>query len=715
MNDDRSLRRLARLFGIQTEYLDVARRTCHASEESLLATLKVLGAAIENVGDAATLLRGRRQQLWQRAVPPVAVAWEGQGTVRIRIDAARATDTLDCHLALENGGQRQWAVKLADIETGRRTVEGITYRRAEIPLPSDLPLGYHDLHVTFGRTKCSGTSCRIIAAPREAFQHPHSSRNWGVFLPLYALHRESSWGAGDFSDLSALMYWVARQGGRLVANLPMLAWQSELNDDPSPYAPSSRLFFNEFFVDVDGEQDVAASLDARRLMASADFQGEIAALRASPTVDYERQMRIKRSVLELAAAEFYAKPSPRQERFEQFFRDRPEFDAFARYRAVCQRRSEHWPSWPARPREGTIEEGDYDEDAYRYYRYMAWVVEGQLQGLSDEAAAHRMMWYLDFPLGVNRVGYDVWRYRELFALGASGGAPPDAFFTKGQCWGFPPLHPEALRERGYEYFITAIRRHLEYAKLLRIDHAMGLYRLFFVPDGMEARQGAYVRYRSDELFAILALESHRHEAQIVGENLGTVPDAVEVALDRHRVGGMYVVQYEAKPDRRPRPLPKVPDTDVASINTHDMPMFHAYWRALDVADRVDLGLMTEEEAAAERDRRAALRRRITAMLASEGLLTDEGETTHDADAALEALLTWLAASDAPIVLANLEDLFGETEPQNTPGTFDERINWRRRSRHSLEAIDAMDSVGHILRTMAEARSERAVEASGTMG
>jgi 4-alpha-glucanotransferase len=333
--------------------------------------------------------------------------------------------------------------------------------------------------------------------------------------------------------------------------------------------------------------------------------------------------------------------------------------------------------------------------------YAQWQVEQQLQSLAAQARAADMLWYLDFPLGVSGAGYDVWRNSEVFAKGASGGAPPDAFFTKGQNWGFPPLSPDGLRNQEYRYLIHSLRRHLQYARLLRIDHVMSLHRMYWIPDGFDARDGVYVHHRTEELFALLVLESHRHQAEIVGENLGTVPAAVDNALKRHHIRDMYVVQYEAKPEREP-PLRAVPELSVASLNTHDMPMFASFWTALDVDDRLDLALLDADEAGAERERRAKLRLSLATLLRERGLLNEESLDPQDV---LQALLCWLASSPANIVLVNLEDLWEETQPQNTPGTFRERSNWRRKLRYEFEKFRELPQVVEALAAVNQRRTK----------
>jgi 4-alpha-glucanotransferase len=366
---------------------------------------------------------------------------------------------------------------------------------------------------------------------------------------------------------------------------------------------------------------------------------------------------------------------------------------------VGERQGKAWPGWPERLRKGAIEPGDYDEAVYRYHLFAQWQIERQLASLASKARDQKLLWYLDFPLGVNAAGYDTWRWPELFAWGAAGGAPPDAFFTKGQNWGFPPLHPQRLRAEGYGYLILALQRHLAYARVLRIDHAMSLQRLYWVPEGMEAKDGVYVRYPTEELFALLSLESHRHEAWIVGENLGTVSDAMNAALDEHHVAGMYVAQLEVRPAAHP-PLPPVPATTVASVNTHDTPQFAAFWTGLDIDNSADLGLVSPEEASRQRDQRAGMRQKLIEFLQDGGFLA---RRTLDPEDVQEAILAFLASSPAPVVLVNLEDLWQEMEPQNTPGTFHERPNWRRKAKYALEEFRDLSIVHRVLERVGECR------------
>jgi 4-alpha-glucanotransferase len=343
--------------------------------------------------------------------------------------------------------------------------------------------------------------------------------------------------------------------------------------------------------------------------------------------------------------------------------------------------------------------GDYDEPARLYHLYVQWQAQEQLHNLAERTKTDGPALYLDFPLGVNRDGYDVWRERAVFALEASGGAPPDSFFTKGQNWGFPPLQPEALQQQGYRYYIACLRHHLQYAGMLRIDHVMGLHRLFWIPRGFGPSEAVYVHYPAHEFYAILSLESHRHQVEIVGENLGTVPPYVNQALARHKIHGMYVSQFCVNADHQ-NTLEQPAHDDVASLNTHDTPTFGGFWLGKDIEDRLALELLSSPEAENVRQERASIRGALIAYLKSRGWLTEE---SPEPLAVLRAWLSQLARSDAYLLLLNLEDLWLEPLPQNVPGTWEERPNWKRRARFFLDEIRKMDTVTDILKAIDDIR------------
>jgi 4-alpha-glucanotransferase len=698
----RLLHHLAHLYGVQTVYSDTSHHRRQASIEALLAVLKSLGAPLVTLNDVPSAWRQRRQELWQRPLEPVAVAWAGEPPVmKVRLPAAAADAVLAGHLTLENGEQRPYQWRGTDIPVvGTEEIEGTQYVAKHLPLPGGLSWGYHRLALELAG------SCRetiIIVAPHKAYLPPEErgSHIWGVFLTLYALQTQRSWGSGDFSALEEMMVWSAEIGGRVVANLPLLP--TFLEDEvfePSPYLPVSQRLWNEFYLDVTRIPELDKCPAAQAFLASLPFQDEILALRRLALVDYRRSMALKRQILEQLCQCLFAESSDRQKALTHFAEANPLVEEYARFRATGEKQGASWQSWPQRPRESIPKEGDYNERDRRYHLYVQWLAQQQFQTLSETARSKEIRLYLDLPLGVHPDGFDAWRERALFAGEVSTGAPPDAVFTRGQNWRFPPLHPEKTREHGYSYFIAYLRHHLRHAGILRFDHVMGLHRLFWIPRGLETSHGVYVRYPAEELYAILALESHRHKAVIVGENLGTVPPGVRPAMARHGINSLYVLHYELASNPK-KALRRPPASSLASLNTHDIPPFAAFWQGLDIKQRLELGFLDRAGAQREDRYRQATKKALVRFLQEKGFELNN----VDAYSVLKACLAFLSSSQARVVLVNLEDLWLETHPQNIPGTEGEYPNWRYKARYNFEDFCQMPQVVDTLRMIDHLRKQ----------
>ena len=707
------LGRLARAYGVQTAYYDIARRRRQVSSGTLLAVLKALGAPLERAGDAGEALREHEQARWRRPSDPVVVAWDGEpGGLALRLPVAMTKGRAGLRLHLEDGTIRSLPCDLSHLpDADGAQVEGERYLTKRVSIPKRLPWGYHRLSVEI-RGKTAETL--VVAAPRKAYRPAADGekKSWGVFLPLYALNSPRSLGSGDLSDLSALMEWVSGMGGKAVGTLPLLAAFLSEPFQPSPYSPASRLFWNEFYLDVERVPEFSGSVRARERFSSPGFREEADALRASPQVEYRRGMALKRGVIEELARSFFSGSGPgRQEAFREFLAANPHAEGYSVFRAAEERQRSPWPAWPAPLADRAIAPDAFDDGARRYHLYAQWVVDEQFGALSRDFRERGKALYLDLPLGVCYDSYDVWRHRDLFVLDVSAGAPPDDFFTQGQDWGFPPMHPARGGEEGHRYFRACLRHQLRHAGVLRIDHVMGLHRFYWVPKGMSAREGTYVRYPAEELYAVLCLESHRHKSRIVGEDLGTVPPYVRPAMARHGISRMFVVQFGLSPDPA-RALGAVPAGSLGCLNTHDMPTFASFWEGRDIDDRVALGLLDDQGRRLEGQRRREVKEALVAFLRRNGWLGDSAPGTKEV---LAASLSYLAASRADLVIANLEDLYLETEPQNVPGTWMERPNWRRKARHGFGEIREMPEVIRILREVDRLRRGERAHPGSTRG
>ncbi|MCA9710017.1 MAG: 4-alpha-glucanotransferase, partial [Myxococcales bacterium] len=468
---DDPLHRLAREHGLELRYIDIAGKTQHASPEVLRAVLRGMGVVLESDADVTEQLARARKARWSRPLEPVIVAWEGEGSFSVHLPARLDRGRFSLTLTPEDGETRSIHGRLEDHPpVAQDELDGERWVARQLTLPGPLPHGYHRMELTVAGSGIRGEAV-VMSAPLRAYapEGYDQARLWGVFLPLYALHGERSVGAGNLGDLRALMGWVAERGGSVVGTLPLLAAFLDEPFEPSPYAPASRLAWNELFVHLEGTPEYAASPRARELYEGAQAQPLRARLRDAPLVEYREQMAFERRALEALAETCFAAGSARREAVEQFARERPEIDDYARFRAVTDRHRVVWPQWPQALRDGTVGPDDYDPAHYRYHLYAQFAMHEQLTTLRDEAPAGSLGLYLDLPIGVNGCGYDTWRHGDLYMRTLSTGAPPDTLFGGGQNWAFPPLHPERLREQGYRHLIAILRNHFRYAGVLRID------------------------------------------------------------------------------------------------------------------------------------------------------------------------------------------------------------------------------------------------------
>jgi 4-alpha-glucanotransferase len=658
----RALEALAGRYGVQVNYETQAQAQAETrgriGDESLVRVLAALGVPISHRDEAPELLAAASASARRQVLEPVLVRRPGvPAAYALTLPSAVAPGRVQVTLRLEDGTVERRP--LPSILVGRDRPERIdgaalTRRRYSLARLLDAQPGYHRLEV---EGPGLAASALVISAPRRC---PDPGRGWGAFAPLHAVRTETDWGVATYRELAELGDWIGGLGGAFIGTLPLNAgFLDGPVVEPSPYRPASRLAWNELYVDVERLPELGASPEARALLASAGLRRRLVRLRSAPSADPVATMAVKRQVLELLAEALAAGPSPRRRALEAFLAERPEVKVYARFRAATETLGRPWTAW-AESRPGQIPAGAADERRVRYHCYAQWVADSQLA----EAATHGGL-YLDLPVGVHPDGFDPWWHPDAFATGVTGGAPPDSFQGAGQNWAVIPLHPEGIRQDAYRYPIALLRHAMRHAATVRIDHVMGLHRLWWIPEGMAAVDGAYVRYRAEELRAIAVLEASRAGVAVVGEDLGTVAPSVRAAMRRDGMLRSHVHQFAATPDD---PLPDPPPDSLASLGTHDLPPFAAWWAGLDIHERVRRGELTPEVASAQRAERAALQ-------AAAGHPTGRPASPGRA---LRFLLLHLAAGPARLVLVDLEDLWLEREPQNRPGTGPEEGNFRRR-------------------------------------
>lgn len=670
------LRTLCGRVGVAVSYRDALGERKRPSVESLLAVLRARGVPIQRPEEAARHLAALDRRHWQRPVDGCVVSWGGAAPdVRLRLPARLAARPVRVTIEREDGERADLTYRASERrERARARLGRATYVEQAVRLGRGAPHGLHRVTVESG---AGAHELSWIAAPPRAHALPRPAL--GVFAPLHALRTRTSLGIGDFDDLGALVDTVARVGGDCVAILPILAAFLDEPFDPSPYAPVSRLHWNEVHLDVASVPEADGLGEAALRLGTAAAAREAQAAIAAPTVDHRRVMRLKRGMLAACARQLFTRAGSRRDELEAFLRAEPGVLEYARFRATGERLGSTWPRWPAPERGGSLPQAGLEDEGVRYHVYAQWLVRDQLGAVAQRARAAGLGLMLDYPVGVHPEGFDTWRHRSCFMKGCSLGAPPDDFFRKGQGWGLAALDPGAVtRREGLEYVRAAFATSMSFAGALRIDHVMGLTRTFVIPSGATPADGVYVAMPREALHALVVLESSRHRCAVLGEDLGTVPPGVRETMARRGLLRMHVLELELAADRVD-PLPReVPADAVASFGSHDMATFAGYLRGHDVDERERMGLLETAEIANARRQRGTLVRRIAARL--------RARPVSDGYALLERVWRWLAASPARLVIVALEDLWLESEPHNVPGTGAERGNWIRRDAHPIEDI-----------------------------
>lgn len=664
--------RLARANGVHTEYRGVDQKRHYASSESVVAVLRCLGVPIDSPGEAAALVTEVARAEATKVIEPVVVHRPGVATVTaMRVPHGTEPAAVGVSLVTEAGEES--SQRLSDCRPDL-TSRSDAYDEYEFRAVSGhVDPGYHSLVVALGG---ADHHCLVIAAPAQC---PEPERTWGVFMPLYALrHETEDAGTGTYPDLERLRAWTESRGGGFVGTHPLLATYIDTEGAyPGPYLPATRLAWNEAFIDIGALEELGAGDEsarrARTMFESPGYREARARLAALRYADIPAVIALNAPLLELLAESIMSGRGERHAELMSAARQSVSLDRYARFAAACDALGADWRRWPGST-PGEIPAARGSRASYARHLYAQWAAGTQLSEVGRGGGL-----YLDVPVGVHGSGFDTWSEPASFATGASGGAPPDDFFAGGQTWGFPPLHPDRERRNGYSYVIRYLRHMMAHASMIRVDHAMGLHRLYWVPDGTDAREGAYVRYHADEMHAVLALEAARSGTVVAGEDLGTVPASVRRAMSRDGMLSSFVMKFESSTSD---PLPSPAEGTLATMSTHDLPTFDASWNARDIEGQVEDGVLDEEDASDQREERARWREAVVSKLG----ITDRGAKETER-AALRGMLTHLAASPSAVVMVDLEDLWLEAEQQNRPGTSGPGThNFQRRAARSFESF-----------------------------
>ncbi|MBJ7384263.1 MAG: 4-alpha-glucanotransferase [Mycolicibacterium sp.] len=670
-----SLIDLARRHGVATGFDDWSGEYRPAAESTLVAVLEALGVpAADDELRAASLAEHDRRH-WQRCVTP---------TIVTRTDRSA---TFWVHV--EHGAPVEPWIRLEDgsVRTGLRQLEnnappfdldGQLIGEATFELPAHLPIGYHRLHVRAGSREDTAT---VIVTPTTLPLPARLAvgRSWGLATQLYSVRSDRSWGIGDLTDLTDLAVWSAGvHGAGFILVNPLHAAAPTAPMEPSPYLPTSRRFVNPIYLRVEAVPEYAYARDRGRMRKARKSAQSRAA--ASELVDRDAAWKSKRAALK----HLYRVPrSAGRELAYAGYRAREgaSLDSFATWCALAEVHGNDWHAWPEElqhPSNPAVAKfAAKHADAVDFHRWLQWQLDDQLTGAQATAVAAGMPLGVmhDLAVGVDPDGADAWAMQDVLALGVAAGAPPDEFNQLGQDWSQPPWRPDRLVDTAYEPFRAVVRAALRHSGGVRIDHIIGLFRLWWIPRGAAPTEGTYVRYDHEAMIGIVALEAYRAGAVVVGEDLGVVEPWVREYLLERGLLGTSILWFESDGEGGPLPASRWREYCLSAVTTHDLPPTAGYLAGEHVRIRSELGLLTrstKEELAADRAEQEAW----LAELRRVGLLAQDAEVDDSVDDVVRALYEYLGRTPSRLLALALPDAVGDVRTQNQPGTVDEYPNWR---------------------------------------
>jgi 4-alpha-glucanotransferase len=530
-----------------------------------------------------------------------------------------------------------------------------------------------------------------LAEQARAFQGD-GRRVWALATQLYAVRSRSNWGHGDFSDLLRLVELAASRGASAIGLNPLHALFPDRAEQASPYAPNSRLFLNLLYIDIEAIPEFPG-------VAIADLEAEVKSLRASEMVAYARVAQAKLVGLRLAY-DCFSRSATAQRRADFVAYRQEQGDAllrFACFECLRQRYApKPWPQWPQQWRkpdsESLREFRQTHRDDCEFQEFVQWIADRQLKACKDEACRRGLSigLYIDLAIGIDPHGADAWSQQDSVLKDVSIGAPPDEFNPAGQDWGLAPFNPHALAADDFAPMRQLMRAAMRHAGAIRLDHVLGLKRIFMIPHGCQPAEGTYVRFPFEQLLHVIAEESNRCRCIVIGEDLGTVPQGFRETLARWGLWTYRVMLFERERDGHFLPPEAYPLEAVASFNTHDLPSFRGWLQSHDLHVKQRLGLdpgeSDEARARAQQMLRAALIERVP------------GHATND----VAAIASFLAATPSRLVVISLEDILGEIEQVNIPGTTDQHPNWRRKLTVAIDDFERNGELKRVAQAFAEA-------------
>lgn len=723
------LEQLVEYRGIESNYNDAWGRPTSIESATKNKLLSAMGYHVNEPDSLLKQVQDNNNDTWLSVLNPVQVLRSQEHLqIVVRLPIELVSDEYVAQIDTELGEVLQHRFIPIDGQLANMAhIEDMEFQEYIIDIPFELPMGYHCLSLVIDDDVLG--SMRVIVAPSSCFKPQtltQGAKVWGLSVQLYCLRSDNNWGVGDFSDLSFLVEKLAKQGAQFVGLNPIHALYPANPNICSPYGPSSRRWLNFIYIDVtalDGYQHSST----QAIVNDADFQQNLQKARATDLVNYELVTELKltalKAVFEYQNSQYLSKNTKLNKVFKAFIAQGGDslqtlavYDTLQESLAAKQKPSWGWPVFPK-------EFSDFHNPAVKtftkknakrvkFFLWLQWQAAIGLEQANQVAQKNNMSigLYNDLAVGVSEGSAEIWGNKKLYCTDVSVGAPPDVLGPLGQSWGLPPMDPEKLYQQQYQPIIELFDANMRATGALRIDHVMALLRLWWVPKGDDAKEGGYVYYPVDDLLAILALESHRHQSLVIGEDLGTVPDEIRAKLADNGVYSYRVFFFEQAQDGGFFSPQHYPEQSMSTLTTHDMPTLTGYWHCHDLELGKELGLYPTDE---------ILSTLYTSRLVNKQAILDtlhghhsvDNDVGHDAQqvgmskALNFGLQKHMAAGSSELLSLQLEDWLEMDKPVNIPGTFNEYPNWRRKLTRNLQDIFDDRSFNHLAANLTEARKQ----------
>ncbi|MGO9014820.1 MAG: 4-alpha-glucanotransferase [Dissulfurispiraceae bacterium] len=718
---DELIEQLSHLCGIVPEYWDIFGNRHIASIDTKKAILKSMKIDVDSTESLASAIAREQCKPWSSFIDPVKVLSVNAQpfTIAAHVPVNEGEEhrlTLSCYLEDEHGHREELTFTGNSLTVkDQQWIGGARYVKVDLTDKGFRDIGYyratvicrHPENIFPGGGAVLEKTCRIIITPDTCYTPPEleNRKTWGLSINLYSLRSSRNWGVGDFTDLKTIIKFTAELKGDFVGINPLHAIPNKMPFAISPYSPISRFYKNFIYLDMDAIHEVNASERAQETMISDIFKKEMSAAIDGDLVEYEKIAFLKKSILRHAFDYFYQgeyeNNSPRSCDFRKYIeQEGAALDSFALFSALWEHmNSVHnthiWQDWPEEflnPLSDAVREfRALHEKDLLFHKYVQWLVDEQHRETAELAFSLGMQLgiYHDLAIGSIGGGSDSWNHQGITADHVDVGAPPDDFNPNGQNWTFPPVISGKLKETGYDFFIQLIAKNMKYNGALRIDHALGLFRLFWIPGGMPAEKGAYVACPEEDFLRIIALESVRNKTMVIAEDLGTLGENVRETLLRFGMLSYRLFYFERNyPDPSFRHPEQYPPMALCSITTHDLPTVYGYWSGRDIRVKKQLNVYHDSEMMhrslkdRERDRMLMLD-----ALKSQGIVPDDFRLAPDMSPELcLAIYEYLARTSCKLVAVSLDDIIGTVDQQNIPGITGSYPNWMQKTPANIEQM-----------------------------